>query len=212
MPKKKKYSKEELSEALDAIYDGNFDYKAESERVNDLIRTLSESVQSHAQKTNMMFDELKPNFDRELFLAIDSNSAIDIKSSDLAEAISDSFESHDDFANKFEVNFEKQYMMPVDAFVGYDSYVREFRATAEEEGISALESKLDYSKPVKSKQKMQESEKMFDLPDDEKNINQEVEPTSEPHILDEVDVFDEADGINPNQKKRSKSKDYELEL
>lgn len=50
MPKKKKYSKEELSEALDAIYDGNFDYKAESERVNDLIRTLSESVQSHAQK------------------------------------------------------------------------------------------------------------------------------------------------------------------
>lgn len=208
MPKKKKYSKEELSEALDAIYDGNFDYKAESERVNDLIRTLSESVQSHAQKTNMMFDELKPNFDRELFLAIDSNSAIDIKSSDLAEAISDSFESHDDFANKFEVNFEKQYMMPVD----YDSYVREFRATAEEEAISALESKLDYSKPVKSKQKMQESEKMFDLPDDEKNINQEVEPTSEPHILDEVDVSDEADGINPNQKKRSKSKDYELEL
>lgn len=97
----------------------------------------------------MMFDELKPNFDRELFLAIDSNSAIDIKSSDLAEAISDSFESHDDFANKFEVNFEKQYMMPVD----YDSYVREFRATAEEEAISALESKLDYSKPVKSKQK-----------------------------------------------------------
>lgn len=200
MAKKKQYTKEDVTEALSQIYAGNFDDDQNSTRINELIQTISESVQRKSLSEALMFTDMKKDFDSYLYDAL--SDSIDIDKDDLKQVVDTTVGNQHDFADKFADNFEDYYKMPVDAFVGFSDYQDEIRNEEIVDTIPDMESNLDYSRVIEpEQQKAMESVKLNELQND-------VE-------LNETEPIDEtvADIEPKNEKNIQKQKDdYDLDL
>lgn len=199
MGKKKQYTKEEVTEALSQIYAGNFDDDQNSSRINDLIQTISESVQRKSLSEALMFDDMKKDFDEYLYDAL--SGSIDIDKDDLKQAVDATVGNQDDFADKFADNFEDHYKMPVDAFVGLSEYQDEIRNEEIVDTIPDMELELDYSRGIEPEREQQAARVMTKSNDLHNNFNVEFD---EP-IVEKEDPIE--------QKNTQKQKDdYDLDL
>lgn len=202
MAKKKQYTKEEVTEALSQIYAGNFDDDKNSSRINDLIQTISESVQRKSLSEALMFDDMKKDFDEYLYDAL--SGSIDIDKDDLKQAVDATVGNQDDFADKFADNFEDHYKMPVDAFVGLSEYQDEIRNEEIVDTIPDMELELDYSRGIEpEQQKTMGMVKLNELQNDFDVALDETEPIAE--TVEDIE--------SKNEKNTQKQKDdYDLDL
>lgn len=204
MTKKKQYTKEDVTEALSQIYAGNFDDDQNSTRINELIQTISESVQRKSLSEALMFTDMKKDFDSYLYDAL--SDSIDIDKDDLKQVVDTTVGNQHDFADKFADNFEDHYKMPVDAFVGFSDYHDEIRNKEIGDTIPGMELKLDYSRAIeREQQKAMGSVKLNEL----QNDFDDLEPIAETEPIDET----EADLEPKNKTNIQKQKDdYDLDL
>lgn len=199
MAKKKQYTKEEVTEALSQIYAGNFDDDQNSSRINDLIQTISESVQRKSLSEALMFDDMKKDFDEYLYDAL--SGSIDIDKDDLKKVVDATVGNQDDFADKFADNFEDHYKMPVDAFVGLSEYQDEIRNEEIVDTIPDMELELDYSRGIEPEREQQVARVMTKSNDLHNDFNVEVD---EP-------IVEKEDSIEQKNTQKQKD-DYDLDL
>lgn len=196
MAKKKQYTKEEVTEALSQIYAGNFEDDQNSKRINDLIQTISESVQRKSLSEALMFDDMKKDFDVYLYDAL--SDSIDIDKDDLKQVVDATTGNQHDFADKFADNFEDHYKMPVDAFVGLSDYQQEIQNDEIADTIPDMELKLDYSRGIDSEpqkinvmSKSNELHHDFDVEfDDPEPIVEKEEQIDQKNIQKQKDDYD----------------------
>lgn len=199
MTKKKQYTKEEVTEALSQIYAGNFDDDQNSKRINDLIQTISESVQRKSLSEALMFNDMKKDFDSYLYDAL--SDSIDIDKDDLKQVVDTTAGNQHDFADKFADNFEDHYKMPVDAFVGFSDYQDEIRNEEIGDTIPDMELKLDYSRAIEPEHqktmgtvKSNELQNDFDVefgdPEPIDETGADIEPKNEKNIQKQKDDYD----------------------
>lgn len=196
MAKKKQYTKEEVTEALSQIYAGNFEDDQNSKRINDLIQTISESVQRKSLSEALMFDDMKKDFDIYLYDAL--SDSIDIDKDDLKQVVDATAGNQHDFADKFADNFEDHYKMPVDAFVGLSDYQQEIQNDEIADTIPDMESKLDYSRGIDLEpqkinvmSKSNELHHNFDVEfDDPEPMVEKEEPIDQKNIQKQKDDYD----------------------
>lgn len=198
MAKKKQYTKDEVTEALSQIYAGNFDDDQNSKRINDLIQTISESVQRKSLSEALMFDDMKKDFDVYLYDAL--FDSIDIDNDDLKQVIDATVGIQDDFADKFADNFEDHYKMPVDAFVGLSEYQQEIQNEEIVDSIPDMELELDYSRGIEPGREQQTARAMIKSNDLHNDFNVEID---EPSIEKEDQI---------EQKNTKQKDDYDLDL
>lgn len=199
MAKKKQYTKEEVTEALSQIYAGNFDDDQNSSRINDLIQTISESVQRKSLSEALMFDDMKKDFDEYLYDAL--SGSIDIDKDDLKQVVDATVGNQDDFADKFADNFEDHYKMPVDAFVGLSEYQDEIRNEEIVDTIPDMELELDYSRGIEPEREQQVARVMTKSNDLHNDFN----------VEDDEPIVEKEDPIEQKNTQKQKD-DYDLDL